>query len=146
MTPPLLRVVVAAEPAAQIPPWIRTLSQQLPPGVLCVPWPVDDLCDTDLVLFLACETVSSEASGPDPAWVLRSTLAAQTHGYQVIQSPDALQQALYAIGRTLLPMAPALARPLLRTEMPARWQGRCEGCSDPACEHRLFTDLTRHRA
>jgi len=145
VSPPLLRVIVAGVPAALISTWTQTLSQQVPDGVACVPWPVDDLCDTDLILLLACEP-SPYANEFESLGALRATLAAQIHGYQVIPSEDAWQQALHAIGRALLPVAPALARPLLRTEIPSRWQGLCEGCSDPSCEHRLFTELTRPRA
>ena len=141
MTPPLLRVVVASVPAARTRPWLQTLSQQLPEGVSCVPWPVGDLRDTDLVLLWVGEP-RPHANDLESTGTLRATLAAQTHGYQVIQPPNASQQALHAVGRALLPLAPALAQPLLRAEIPARWQGLCEGCSDPACEHRLFTGLT----
>ena len=29
----------------------------------------------------------------------------------------------------------------LRPEILPRWEGVCEGCSDPECEHRLFSRL-----
>lgn len=139
MTAPGLRVVVAGAPAAQALAWTHALAQRAPRCVTCVPWPVSDGCEADLVLFLAPEPLSCDASTLENAHALRASLSALPRGYQVIQPPDTLQQALHAIGRALLPLDPAAARPLLRAERPSRWQGPCERCGDPDCEHRLFT-------
>lgn len=76
--------------------------------------------------------------------VLRRELQAAGTPFQTLYGPLALrvQQALRAIGS-------ALKRPL--TPQDAAWeQGRrpwnCEKCSDPDCEHRLFTQLLQQRS
>lgn len=71
--------------------------------------------------------------------VLRRELQIAGVRYQTIygQGPARLQQALRAIGNHL-------GRPLL-VDDPALHQGRgrwvCDSCSDPDCEHRLFSQL-----
>ena len=76
--------------------------------------------------------------------VLRRELQAASIPFQTLYGPLALrvQQALRAIGS-------ALQRPLTAQE-PAWEQGRrpwnCEKCSDPDCEHRLFTQLLQQRS
>ncbi len=76
--------------------------------------------------------------------VLRRELQAAGVPFQTLYGPLELrvQQALRAIGS-------ALQRPL--TPQNAAWeQGRrpwnCEKCSDPDCEHRLFTQLLQQRS
>jgi len=76
--------------------------------------------------------------------VLRRELQAAGIPFQTLYGPLALraQQALRAIGT-------ALQRPL--TPRDASWeQGRrpwsCEKCSDPDCEHKLFTQLLQQRS
>ena len=76
--------------------------------------------------------------------VLRRELQAAGVPFQTLYGPLELrvQQALRAIGS-------ALQRPL--TPQSAAWeQGRrpwnCEKCSDPDCEHRLFTQLLQQRS
>ena len=60
----------------------------------------------------------------------------QQHGiaYRVVygQGDERLQQAL-------VPVLEALGE--RREPPPVRWQGTCEKCSDPDCEHRLFAML-----
>lgn len=71
--------------------------------------------------------------------VLRRELQIAGVRYQTIhgKGPRRLQQALRAIGNHI-------GRPLLDDD-PALQQGRgrwvCEACSDPDCEHRLFSQL-----
>jgi len=71
--------------------------------------------------------------------LLRRELQGGGIAYQTVhgQGDARLRQALRAIGR-------ALGRPLV-DEDPALTAGRgtwtCEHCSDPGCEHRLFTGL-----
>ena len=75
---------------------------------------------------------------------LRSALTAAHLPFQTIygQQEARLQQALRAVGRwlgrDLLPADPSL------TEGRTPW--RCDNCSDPDCERRLFTALLRQRA
>ena len=140
MTPPLLRVVVAGVPAARVHAWVTDLQTRLPPEVTCVPWPMQDSAKADRILLLGTDRADDAHREAESA--LRAALATQVSGYQVIRPPDTLQQALHAIGRALLPLAPSLAQPLMRAEVPPRWQGVCEGCGDPDCEYRLFSGLT----
>ena len=75
--------------------------------------------------------------------LLRRELQAAGIPFQTLYGPLALrvQQALRAIGS-------ALQRPLTAQD-PAWEHGRrpwnCEKCSDPECEHRLFTQLLQQR-
>lgn len=75
--------------------------------------------------------------------LLRRELEAAGIPYQTLYGPldSRLQQALRAIG-------PLLGRSLV-AEDPHWAQGRrpwtCEKCSDPDCEHRLFTQLLQQR-
>lgn len=75
--------------------------------------------------------------------LLRRELQAAGIAFQTVygQGPMRLQAALRAVGaalgRELLP-----DDPLLR-EGSGRWQ--CEACSDPDCEHRLFSALLARR-
>jgi hypothetical protein len=68
--------------------------------------------------------------------LLREALAAAQWPFAVVhgRGPERLDSALRALG-------------LGGTQAPRRtaaWS--CDKCSDPACEHRLFTDLLRRRA
>ena len=71
---------------------------------------------------------------------LRRTLDADGQAYRVIygSGPERLQKALAGIGRGEAgdpiepPIGPDRAGPV--------WRWSCEKCSDPECEHRLFTE------
>ncbi|NBY04347.1 MAG: hypothetical protein EBQ82_02845 [Betaproteobacteria bacterium] len=73
------------------------------------------------------------------AW--REGLQQRHWGYQVLygQGADLMVQASHALARhERLKGLPGLqARP----EQTPRWRGPCERCADPACEHRLFSQL-----
>lgn len=75
--------------------------------------------------------------------LLRRELGAAGIPYQTLYGPlqRRVQQALRAIGgelgRTLTPEDPAWAQ--------GRRPWTCEKCSDPDCEHRLFTQLLQQR-
>ena len=76
---------------------------------------------------------------------LRQSLHALGLAYQVLRGPAPVQlaQAL----QTLLPWLPELASVLPQTGVQSRRPGwRCSDCSDPACEHRSFTELLAQRA
>jgi HTH-type transcriptional regulator, transcriptional repressor of NAD biosynthesis genes len=99
---------------------------------LDLPWVPDGLFRDGPALRAATDTV------------LRRELQAAGIPFQTLYGPLALreQQALRAIGG-------ALQRPL--TAQDTAWeQGRrpwnCEKCSDPDCEHRLFTQLLQQRS
>ena len=75
------------------------------------------------------------------AW--RANLLAQGLPFQVIHGigQELVKQCLLAI------FPPDCFNPsgLARQELPVRWQGVCETCSDPDCEQRLFSGLLQGR-
>jgi HTH-type transcriptional repressor of NAD biosynthesis genes len=98
---------------------------------LDLPWVADGL-------FRDSPTVRSDTDA-----LLRRELQAAGLPFQTIygQGPRRLQSALRAVGR-------ALGRSLLPYDErlrqgPPNWQ--CEACSDPDCEHRLFSALLARR-
>ena len=75
--------------------------------------------------------------------LVRSLLQRAGIGYQVVygQGSQRLQNALAALRPTgLLPVG---TQP--REDAGKPWAWNCEKCSDPACEHRLFTRLALER-
>lgn len=74
--------------------------------------------------------------------LLRQRLAEADVPYKVVYgtSTKRLDNALRAIG--LAPSAPSAPA----SEPGARWVWRCDKCSDPACEHQLFSRLAGGRA
>ncbi|SDN21153.1 hypothetical protein [Polaromonas sp. JS666] len=96
-------------------------------------------------LTLLCGLESAEAARQAADQSIRSALAAAGTAYCVLygSAPQRLEQALAAVER-LLPGSP------LRQQAPAgkskAWVWVCDKCSDPACEHRLLSDLLAQRA
>ncbi|WP_439518298.1 hypothetical protein [Hydrogenophaga sp.] len=92
----------------------------------------------DLTLLLAPDPVQG-LHGEAADALLREALHSAGTAFQIVHGQGAagLQQALRAIGsatgRSLVADDPALTV--------GRGQWRCENCSDPDCEHRLFTGL-----
>jgi hypothetical protein len=73
----------------------------------------------------------------------RQVLLALRLPFQVLfpsTSLGLLQEVLWAVGQHLKHHTGNSPWPL-RDEILARWQGICEKCSDPDCEHRLFRRL-----
>lgn len=59
-------------------------------------------------------------------------------------------QVIHGIGQELvtqclLAILPPALQGFARQELPVRWQGVCETCSDPDCEQRLFFGLLQGR-
>ena len=117
--------------------WPAAIEQQRRYGLtllmgLDMPWVPDGLFRDGPAVRAATDTV------------LRRELQDAGIPFQTLYGPLALrvQQALRAIGS-------ALQRPLTAQD-PAWEQGRrpwnCEKCSDPDCEHRLFTQLLQQRS
>jgi hypothetical protein len=88
----------------------------------------------DLVLLLE--------GSPSPRWDWRAALLSCGQAFQVIHpgTHTLLQEVQWAIGHHLKRITGTSPWPL-RAEIAARWQGVCETCSDPECEHRLFRRL-----
>ena len=93
----------------------------------------------DAVLLMGLDLPSARNSAPqDQAW--RAQLQQANVGFQVVYGvgPARLKGALAALAH----LRPELGEPLHTERLdPARWQWRCEKCSDADCEHRLFTAL-----
>jgi nicotinamide riboside kinase len=75
--------------------------------------------------------------------LVRSLLQRAGNGYQVVygQGAQRLQGAVAALRSARL--LPASAQPAPEGDRP--WAWNCEKCSDPDCEHRLFTRLVKNR-
>jgi hypothetical protein len=93
---------------------------------------------TDLTLVLATRE--------RPAVDWRQTLLSCGQSFQVIHAGDhpLLQALQWTVGHHVQRQTGHSPWPL-RTEIPARWLGVCESCSDPECEHRLFRQLVNAR-
>jgi hypothetical protein len=85
--------------------------------------------------------ISPEDAANAQAW--RAILLAQGLPFQVIHGigQELVKQCLLAI----LPPDCFSPSGLARQELPVRWQGMCETCSDPDCEQRLFSGLLQGR-
>ena len=82
--------------------------------------------------------VNPEDAGNAQTW--RAILLAQGLPFQVIHG---IGQEL--VTQCLLAILPPALQGFARQELPVRWQGVCETCSDPDCERRLFSGLVSRR-
>lgn len=120
---------------------VTTLLAPCPPGE-----PAHDL--TLLMGLTALPSVpappASQQEAADQA--IRSALAHAGVAYQVIYGNEAARLA-QAVQAAELRWRPASAGPLIapQSEQARAWVWNCEKCSDPRCEHLLFTDLMARR-
>jgi hypothetical protein len=111
-----------------------------------------DSADAQLRWLMAWDEDAFEGQEPAAAiaalqahQALRQSLHALGLAYQVLRGTPPAQQ-MQAL-QTLLPWLPELAGVLPQTGVESRRPGwRCSDCSDPACEHRSFTELLAQRA
>ena len=82
--------------------------------------------------------VNPEDAGNAQTW--RAILLAQGLPFQVIHG---IGQEL--VTQCLLAILPPALQGFARQELPVRWKGVCETCSDPDCEQRLFSGLLQGR-
>ena len=82
--------------------------------------------------------VNPEDAGNAQTW--RAMLLAQGLPFQVIHG---IGQEL--VTQCLLAILPPALQGFARQELPVRWQGVCETCSDTDCEQRLFSGLLQGR-
>jgi hypothetical protein len=98
---------------------------------------LEALCGNALVLLVvpAAPTEADER--------LRKALMASTLGFAAVHGEGAeqLASAWNAIGAAADPEAERVGRRGAGT-----WSWSCDKCSDPACEHRLFSDLVAERS
>ena len=82
------------------------------------------------------------ADGPPAALDLwRTWLHQRAWPYQVVYGSGAKGQTQLAQALAADERFKGLPGLLARSETPPRWLGACERCADPACEHRLFSQL-----
>ena len=125
---------------------------------VCVTAPAQEAALQDLPVFRSDtpQALLGAWNGrSDPARVVLLAPEANGHDATALQQEDAWRQALQSAGipyqtlwpdqgshglalRRLMGLAPTPARRLYNP-----WP--CDGCSDPACEHRLFQDLLAQR-
>lgn len=88
-------------------------------------------CDAVLVMGLDLRPATAAQEAADA--LLRTQLQQAGISYRVVYGtgPERLRNALLALGQA---GAQAQGRQ-------AQWSWSCDKCSDPACEHRLFTGL-----
>lgn len=98
---------------------------------------------TDLILLMGLAShCGADQRAADQA--LRATLHRKSLPYALVYGtdPQRCEHALQAIRyqqRTTAGPLPANLQP-----QPSRWQWPCEKCSDPQCEHRLFSELVQN--
>ena len=120
-----------------------------------------DLASHDLILLMGLDTRSGARLAQEAAdQQIRTALAHANMAYRVIYGlgEERLHQALQACGSSLkqATQAPggtktATTPASFETGKKARkkaqpWVWMCDKCSDPACEHRLLSDLLARRA
>jgi hypothetical protein len=144
-----MRVLVAGAQAAPVQALLRALPAVLPASVPCEAW-AGSAQANDVVLLLALGAPGPDASFSDSSSAerdadesLRAQLMLQGVAFQVIHGPASAHapQAQHAVAQALRQHDPVLAQRWTREEIVPRWQGVCESCSDPECEHRLFRRL-----
>ena len=132
----LLQALASAHPALDLhtalkldtPEWVQALEVQR---------------SFDHTLLLALDVGPTNANSTDTAQrlridaLLRQALAQAQLPFQVIYGlgEDRLAQALSALQRS----------PAVREARRKPWVWACDKCSDPACEHRLLSDLLASR-
>lgn len=153
-----MKIAIAGAPSSGKSPLAAALGQALQASgrqavvtVASTPFPAD-LMGHDLVLLTGLEPtlrVDGAVASITPAaqeaadQALRAALASAGIAYRVMYgtSDQRLAQALDAVN------PPAPQRTIAaRNGRKSAWTWVCDKCSDPACEHRLLSDLLAHRA
>ncbi len=108
-----------------------------------------NLASHDLVLLTGLDMPSSAQPAQDLSdQQIRATLTDAGIAYRVIygDGEERLRQALQACGG-LIKSGPTQRQAHMEAGKRARpWAGMCEKCSDPACEHRMLSDLLASRS
>jgi hypothetical protein len=147
-----MKIVILGAPVSGQSAWVKQLRRQLQPAsAYCVMQvlqpasaPEPDwkeahvaLSDADLILLMGlaaqCQPEHRAADQSLRALLKRLALPyALVYGSGAAACDSALQAVRYQQRDTA-----GLAQP------PSRWRWTCEKCSDPDCEHRLFSDLPK---
>ena len=137
-----LRIVVAGAQSERVGALVQALATLLPPPLEATAWSdATPLSGHDVVLLLGLQQPHALCSAQDAD--IRQRLLQDGVSFQVIHGEAAtlLQHARHAIARSLAASHAQWAQTFMREETMPRWQGVCEACSDPDCEHRLFRRL-----
>ena len=152
--PPTIAVIGA--PGTGAAALTHDLQQRVAPGaarLVCNATPADCTAAA-LTLLMGLDLPCPAAQQPDRDVTdarLRAALAQNGLRYQVIygHGERRIENALNAINKVAIGAYPASARGTFESKDSARtprlrdWN--CEKCSDPQCEHRLFTSLVAQR-
>ena len=132
----LLQALASAHPALDLPTALKLDTPEWVPAL-------EVQRSFDHTLLLALDVGPTNANSTDTAQrlridaLLRQALAQAQLPFQVIYGlgEDRLAQALSALKRS----------PAVREARRKPWVWACDKCSDPACEHRLLSDLLASR-
>ncbi len=141
MSSPAWRMVLAAADG----PLLQTLADHLRPILAQAPHAPELLAvqhPEQLPPDMGTTSVVLMAAGPPLAlahW--RDWLQQRQWPYQVVYGTgtEAMAQLAHALAAD--ERFKALPGLRAREELAPRWRGACERCADPACEHRLFSQL-----
>lgn len=144
----MTRVAVLGAPGTGKTRLARELAEHLRttvPGLVVVDGDASPARPADATLVLGLDLHPS-AAGEAADAQLRGRLQAAGVGYQVVYGtgPQRLRSALVALDAAGVLPAGLVTRHEEGGAARA-WIAACEKCSDPACEHRLFTRLRQER-
>ena len=142
-TPPPLVALLGA-PGTGAEALANALRQRVAPGALQITACTNVPHTAALVLLMGRDRPEQEAADAH----LRAALAASGMAYQVLygHSTQQLENALKAIEKIAANAYPESAVATFDTESTQLRAWHCEKCSDPECEHRLFTGLVKRSA
>ena len=135
--PPLVALLGAPGTGAEA--LAEALRQRVAPNALQITACANAPQDATLVLLMGLDQPEQEAADAR----LRTALAQQGWAYRVIYGQGArrIENALKAIRTIAASAYPPSAEGTFDSETARQRAWHCEKCSDPECEHRLFTGL-----
>ena len=139
----MTRVALLGAPGTGKTELARVLAAQLPSTFVLLDGPQDLACDVALLMGL---DLPSAAGGEPHDALVRERLRSAGIAYHVVYGDGAqrLRSALLALQAAgVLP--PGLVQREEEGGAARAWSWVCDKCSDPACEHRLFTRLRQER-
>ena len=138
-----------SELAAALAHALNTLGRPATVVPIQKPALVPDLVSHDLVLLAGLDMPSSAQPAQQALdRQIRAALADAGMAYRVIYGlgEERLRQALQACGGLLMAGPTQSQGHIIASKKAKPWAWMCEKCSDPACEHRLLSDLLARRS